>query len=310
MLFIMKQVADINKSKGGTIIIPEPSAPGVLPQHPEASEYGGIAFLVTPAGELLDPDVARSSAPETPRWLIACTKVGDQPIIYRVEYVYLVLSMSDAFQLASKRTGMSVQVARLATPGRGDFGDTEFANQVSIVNVHYDDFQSVLNTPCIFRPAYDRAGDGGSPVSAWSFDIPETEPDAQLSGYLKWTDDEGVQKWISVARTARTGFSTTGHGDLLHQLIYGDFAGKGCNATLWFSIPIGFNFFTPDIPQIQPTRQLVWMTWYKQTGSQLHIGLTDEAHFSDPDQRNYVNNTSLLYPTLYYVGSLDSSAGA
>lgn len=300
----MRSVVDLNGSESiaPAPIIPDPSAPGVLPQHPEAEEHAGIAFIMTPSGDLLDPDVVRTTFAETPRWLVTCSIAGTGPTVYRVETVFLLMSISDPFQLSSNRSGVSVQVARLSKPGRGDFGDTQYANQVSIINVHFDAFQSVVDTPCIFRPAYDRVAEkGGSPVMAWSFDVPMTDPDTFSEGTLKWTDDGGTQKSIAVTRTPRSSFSTTGHGDMLKQLIYGDFGGKGCNATIRFDIPFGYNFHEAPAPNMQPTQQLVWMCWYKQTGHQLNIGLTDEKHMSDLDHRNYINSTALLYPSLYYV---------
>lgn len=297
----MRLTVNLNRS-GLESSSPAPSAPGVLPQYPDADEFSGTAFLVSPTGDMINPIEFSAKVTETSIWLLACSITDGNPTICRVEAIYQVVNTSDAFQLKSSRSGRSVQVVLLSKPGQGNPNVAELVDTLSILNVHFEDFQKVNDSAYIFRPAYDRISEGGTYVSAWTFQIPDTEPTSFATGYLKWTDDNGFQRSIPTIRSPKSTFSTSGRQNLLTHFSTGRYESQGFTTVLRFDLPCGFQFPINSTTEPAVASGLIWMCWFKQTGTHLDIGLSDESGLTSLVQHNVVIDAAVLRPLIYLLG--------
>lgn len=297
----MRQIVNLNRS-GLESSSPAPSAPGVLPQYPEADEFSGTAFLVSPLGDMINPAEFSTKVTETPIWLLACSIINGSPTICRVEAIYQVVNISDAFQLQSNRSGRSVQVILLSKPGQGNPIVAELIDTLSVLNVYFDDFQTVNDSAYLFRPAYDRVSEGGGYVSAWTFQIPETEPTSFVTGYLKWTDNSGIQRSIPTLRSPKSTFTTSGRENLLTHFASGRYESQSFSTVLRFDLPCGYQFPISGTPENDTPSGLIWMCWVKPSGSRLQIGLSSESGLTSLDQYNVTIDAAVLRPLMYLLG--------
>lgn len=295
----MKQILSINRSGlGAAPVDPNPAIPGKYPQRPDVEELTGTAYMITSNGFLIDP--TRPDGLENSQvWLFACTVVDGDPVICHVDAVYQVMNISSVFQLSSGRSGVTVQGSLYSKPGRAII-DVE-PGRVLIFNVHVEDMQVMQQTSYLFRPAYDRLDTTGVYKSTWSYEIPTTEPDSFMSGYLKWTDDSGNQKRIATARAPKasslTLMKTDNRGDLMNYLVWDEFVNPTYQAIAHFGQPYGLTLAG------ESANELVWIGLKKQAGYNMQAFVL----YANAELRSYNNallnavNTALLFPTLYYT---------
>lgn len=297
----MRQIVSLNRPGK---LVSDPTIPGAFPQQPDAEEFAGTAFLVTPLGALVDPLAAQPIQGGSPLWLLACSLIEGNTTICRVEAIYQVTNMSDTFQLKTGRSGASVQALLLSRPGRGDNYLAQCSRELSVLNVHFEDIQRVRDSAYVFRPAYDRKSSTGAWISSWDFEPLFSNPSANFATQITWTDDQGRSHVIMAQRTPPASLTLL-PGNVIDLRLAGTLSRMDIEAGVRFDMPCGI-VLSGSVPEgAQPVPKPLWVCWIKPLGDNLVLSpyfLSEKEELISFETRpEGVSNTGLLHILYYFT---------